>query len=610
MHEIPQEGLSSFFDFVWGSETEGFVYLPTKDRDDSWHKVMFPWPVGKNAVINHVLESTAASKDVYFSPALFDKARPIKENALGSYILWADFDGSAPQEWTPESHDTGSEPSGPPAVPVPSLRIQSSTEDHQHVYWHLDEFCTDINFIEEKNRAIAYTLGADTSGWDVNQVLRPPHTTNYKHDIPVIVAEEREEVYSRTRFDFLKAAKQLVSETLSIDSTVPVEDILANYPWDKDTYALFTAPTQPDGYRSTALMQIGYFGAEQGMKDEEIFSLLVDADNRWGKFVKRSDRVKRLSDIVNRARQKHPVATTSDTFAGLLGTATTDKIEVDVRYVYGFEDFLNSEFKVDWKVDQLIAQTGIGLITSAPGVGKTQISIQFGIHMALGKEFLRWKPLGRSKVGYLSLEMGKASSKLFIDTISKSYSPEEIQILQRNFQIAPLGESIPLDRPEGKKFLESLIEQHKWDMVIIDSLGKLTGGELSDDTTMRRFFDYLAKVRNKFDCAFLIIHHNRKGTSDNKKPRNLEDVFGSQYITSETDFVLSLWRENGRGNTIEVRELKNRLAPQREPFEIERIEHLAFSYEGDIELSGDAPILRGGIKNNGTDDPDSDIFTL
>ena len=609
MHEIPQEGLSSFFDFVWGSENEGYVYLPTKDRDDSWHKVMFPWPVGKNAVINHVLESTAASKDVYFSPALFSTTKPIKENFLGSHVLWADFDGSAPEDWTPETPSSQGEAARPPAVPAPSLRIQSSTEDHQHVYWHLDEFCTDINFIEEKNRAIAYTLGADTSGWDANQVLRPPHTTNYKHDIPVVVAEEREEHYPRTRFDFLKAAKQLVSETLSIDALVPVEDILANYPWDKETYALFTNNNQPDGYRSTALMAIGYFGAEQGMTDEEIFSLLVDADNRWGKFVKRSDRVKRLSDIVNRARQKHPVPITSETFAGLLGTTSTDKIEVDVRYVYGFEDFLNADFRVEWTVDKLIERTGLGLVTAAPGVGKTQISIQFGIHMALGRDFLRWKPLGRSKVLYLSLEMGKASSKLFLDTISKSYTPEEIQILQRNFQIAPLGESIPLDRPEGKKFMESVLEEYKPNVVIIDSLGKLTGGELSDDTTMRKFFSYIARLRNKFECAFLIIHHNRKGTSDNKKPRNLEDVFGSQYITSEPDFVVSLWRESGRGNTIEVRELKNRLATQREPFEIERVEHLAFNYEGDIELNSDAVILRGG-KDNGPTDAGRDVFSL
>ena len=602
MHESPKDDLSQFFDFVWG-DVKGYVYLPTKDADSSWNKLAFEWPKNKEFVIRHVLESTAARKDVYFSPAIFKNPQPVKENVLGSNVLWADFDGNAPQWDNQVSAPTegAQEPEKPP-VPPPSLRIQSSTEGHQHVYWRLDKFTTDIDFIEEKNRSLAYTLGADTSGWDANQILRPPHTTNYKHDLPVVVAEEREDVYSGSRFGSLKAAKQLVTESFSLDSVSPVEPILANYTWDKDIYTTFTTDDMPEGRRSSALMNIGYFGAEQGMTDVEIFSLLVHADNRWGKFLKRSDRVKRLSEIVNRARQKHPVPLNDITLQGLLGT---EKIELNTQYVYAFEDFLNSDFKVEWKVKDLIEKTGIGLITAAPGTGKTQMCIQFGIHMALGKNFLRWMPEGRSKIGYLSLEMGRATSKLFMGTVAEGYEPADIQMLQRNFHIAPLGESIPLDRPEGKKFLEGLLDEYKWDVVIIDSLGKLTGGELKDDTTIRKLFAYLAMLRNKFGCSFILIHHNRKGTSDNKKPRNLEDVYGSQYITSEVDFVVSLWRDGGTGNSIEVSELKNRLAPQRETFVMERVEHLSFQYRGDVDLDPDAMIIRS-TKKEGDDDAPPD----
>jgi hypothetical protein len=100
---------------------------------------------------------------------------------LGSRVLWVDFDGNAPQEWSQE-------PDGlTPFVPPPTLIVQSSIPTHEHAYWLLDEFVTDIDELEDKNRSIAYLLHADTSGWDADQILRPPFTINMKRNKPVTV---------------------------------------------------------------------------------------------------------------------------------------------------------------------------------------------------------------------------------------------------------------------------------------------------------------------------------------------------------------------------------------------------------------------------------------
>lgn len=187
------EDLGEFFDYVWGTERPAgakitFVYLPVKESDNSerghWVTYMFEWPRQRAAIVKHVLKWTATpSIDVFYSPALFKVANPKKENVLGSWVLWADFDGNAPHDWSAVEY-----------VPAPTLRIQSSIPGHEHVYWRLEEFLFEpqppgTSILEERNRSIAYLLKADTSGWDADQILRPPFTMNRKRNVEVTIKD-------------------------------------------------------------------------------------------------------------------------------------------------------------------------------------------------------------------------------------------------------------------------------------------------------------------------------------------------------------------------------------------------------------------------------------
>ena len=92
-------------------------------------------------------------------------------------------------------------------------------------------------------------------------------------------------------------------------------------------------------------MALGFFGAEKGMSDNEIYSLLINADDRWGKFKNRSDRTKRLLDIINRARHKYPVGEQFE-LRGLLGSA--DEVELGTKLVYGFDEFNKLHLPINW----------------------------------------------------------------------------------------------------------------------------------------------------------------------------------------------------------------------------------------------------------------------
>lgn len=164
------EELGEFFDYIW-EDTRGFVYLPV-ELGGQWTAYFFSWPRKRDAVVKHVLKFNAMGANVFYSPAIFARTDPHKKAVRGSHVLWVDFDGNAPDEWEGE-------------VPSPTLRVQSSLPEHQHVYWKLDTFLDDTSTLEERNRALAYALGADTSGWDADQILRPIHTTNHKRGLPV-----------------------------------------------------------------------------------------------------------------------------------------------------------------------------------------------------------------------------------------------------------------------------------------------------------------------------------------------------------------------------------------------------------------------------------------
>lgn len=596
------EGLGTFFDTIW-RDTSGYVYLPTLDRKNAnaWSKSMFRWPENRPHIINHVLGKAAAGLDVYYAPVLFDREKepkPIKENVLGSWVCWAEYDGSAVQEWTPE---TAIVPGGPPAAPVPppTLRIASSVEGKEHCYWELDTFNKDVPWIENTNRSITYSTRADTSGWDINQVLRPPYTINYKYpeNPHVTIIHASRDKYPVGRFASLKPVIQLVAGSVNTEDLPTVEAVIAKYPWDADHFKFFMDSNIPQGERSAALMRLGYIGAEMGLGDKEIYAILDNADSRWKKYVGRADRKIRLLDILNRARTKHPTALSSLTFSGLTGV---EDVEQDVKYLYSMQEFLDSDIEVEWAIDNFLEIGGLGMVAASPGVGKTQLSIQLGIACALGRQFLCWKPAKAMKVTFVSLEMSHVALKKFMQTIMKEYPDEEDRKkISENFTIMPLGESLQIDKEITRTFFTHLLEQSKPEGIIIDSLGKLSMSKL-DEESVKTINHHLGVLRKQLKCFIWLIHHNRKSTENNKEPDSLDDIYGSMYITAEMTAVLLMHKKKHDDPEIKILNVKSRLAQEVPSFMVRRNANLFFSEaSGGLGIDNLTTTVEEGQDNGG-----------
>lgn len=572
--------LGEFFDRIW-KDTEGYVYLPVKGVNQ-FRKFMMPWPAKREAIINFVLKwSASETEEVFFSPAIFKSRKPLQKEVLGSWVAWVDFDGNFPETWPKDT------------APVPSLEVQSSTSVKRHAYWELDEFVGPKQ-VEEINRALAYAFDADMSGWDANQFLRPPHSVNRKYSKPIVtkVVKERPKTYPLSAFDHLPRPKDAIREAVQMGDLPTFEEVLDEAEWTASLLELVQTSGEDMQHqsrdRSGALQLIAYEGAEQGWSDVQIMAVLLDTDDRWGKYTNRpaATREKILVDLVNRARAKVGYETKSELKG--LAKALTGVKEVEEgekpqdKVLFSIKELAEMPGVEDWIVEDLLVPRGLGLFTGRPGVGKTQLAFQLAADLACGRgRFLQQNiPAEPVKVLFLSLEMNMYQ----LGHIAKPVFERYPDLKQSNLPIYAKGEMLPLDEESGQAYFEQLVSKLKPGVIIIDSLSHMARAELTSDTEMKTAFEFLQRARNQYDFALIIIHHHRKKANDaqsKKRPNDLSDVYGSFYITAAVDFALDLEEraEDIEDGTITLSMLKNRYARIPEPVKVVRNDQLNFDVQ-------------------------------
>lgn len=524
---------NEFLDDLFGDQT-GYVYSPAKGKH--WKQYFFEWPQERQQLEVHIANYN--QRDVYISPVLFNDKRIAPETFKGTRYLWTEFDGTVPSSDFIE----------------PTMRVMSSQEGHEHWYWKLDKFVTDKVLIEDLTRRIAYHYQADLSVWDYQNVLRPPDTWNHKRNKPVTVVSKTDKVYTVDKFMWVPIPPAGTRVDIQLGHLPELKAILAKYKWTYDALDLLTKVVD-EGKRSDALARMAHECAEIGLSNEEMYVVLDDRDKAWGKFVGRSDRKKRLEDFIVKVRGKR---------------AATAEIVQDGTEVYRFKDFMKTNVTLKWAIEGLLPVAGSMLIIGKEGVGKSTFSLRAAMALALGlPDFLGWRIVTQQKTLFISLEMQHGELKQFLEDMS--VPEEQGNILQEWFHIWPIGHAYPLDTPDQQLELLKYIDMHKIELIIIDSLGLSMYGSVSDDNDVKRLNSFLNEdVRKARKCSYMFIHHARKmGASDERRPSDLDDSFGSRYITANAQTVIFISQRRGSPK-LSVRFLKTRMMKGPKDFEIER----------------------------------------
>lgn len=571
--------VESFLDTLF-KEQEGYVYTPTKDpATGRWQTYFFAYPEQKTDAITHILDATK-TKEAYVAPSLFKKTQATKGAWKGTNFVWVEFDGNAPDNL-------------PDGIPNPSIRVQSSTKGHEHWYWRLNNFETDKNVVEGLSKRLAYTLESDRSGWDAVQVLRPPGTLHHDSKRRVRLVKSDSTQHSLADFVNLVDPPDEVVVNTNITNLPDIQDVRSKYKWPTDANDLFKKATQPTGSRSEAMMRMAYHCVEMGMEDAEAYVVLMNCDDRWGKYKNRSaeNRAKIFLDQIAKARQK-------------IGIKAEKKL-TEVRPFYTVRELLALDFSdVGWWFEQLYAAQTLGFIGGDPGVGKSTLMFQMCMDVTCGKEkFLEWenRKLEPTPTGFFSFEMDAFQVQHFLKNMIGGYNEVQQGIIQEMFRIDTYGSAENLNDKKARQIILDFVDRHELKFITFDSLRAVT--KLKDEN-IEEFLDWIDKdLRRDRNCSVWVIHHNRKpAQGEQRQEQSLSDLYGSTSIGAAAATVIGL--EKKADNRVKLNHLKTRMAPEFAGFHIVRNQFLHFEKTTPPEKK----IKKGGtgvghLLNAATSDP-------
>ena len=226
------------------------------------------------------------------------------------------------------------------------------------------------------------------------------------------------------------------------------------------------------------------------------------------------------------------------------GIFTTEEfkksIPFDKRYTYSLRELMEA----DLEDEPLIMGRGFMptkgyMIVSAPTKsGKTIFSLKLALHLVLGIPFLDIPVMKKCKVFYVYAESGE---RLMSDTykkIMRGMREEGIKIDKSIFDNIRFHDAILHNTNFGRngilKKFKNTVDRFAPDVVVIDPIGRLTGGlELNDSKNVTFLLDRIISIKRGF---WIWVHHNRKRGNE-KDEETIEPISKVRGSASLTDFA-------------------------------------------------------------------------
>ncbi|MBV9453522.1 MAG: hypothetical protein JOZ19_05300 [Rubrobacter sp.] len=145
------------------SLSSGMRLEPGSKVLESFKTACFDWSTEREQARAWIEREAAAGRETYHCAHLLSARRRVKENAAPITALWVDDDDAKARRDLPE----------------PTAVVESSA-GRKHLYYRLTRAVAP-EIAEKINRRLAVAIGADKSGYDLTQLLRPPGMPNFKY---------------------------------------------------------------------------------------------------------------------------------------------------------------------------------------------------------------------------------------------------------------------------------------------------------------------------------------------------------------------------------------------------------------------------------------------
>lgn len=200
---------AKFFHHILG-KTEGYLCIAVLTDKKKFSESFYHFPSELPQMLSDI-QAHVRGNNLYFCPQLFAEKRRSKETVIATPNAWSDLDSCRPENMLIE----------------PTIIVESSPDRYQ-AYWVFKEL-VDPDDAENLSKRIAYhhsDQGADTSGWDITQLLRIPNTYNYKYflsdEVPIVkIIGASVKRYTMADFE----AYPLMLDYEFVDAPIPEEDL-------------------------------------------------------------------------------------------------------------------------------------------------------------------------------------------------------------------------------------------------------------------------------------------------------------------------------------------------------------------------------------------------
>ena len=169
-----------------------------------------------------------------------------------------------------------------------------------------------------------------------------------------------------------------------------------------------------------------------------------------------------------------------------------------------------------------LTTTGLAMLYADAGIGKTRFALSVGYAVAGGQPLLGWPCQHRAPVLFVDGELPGELLQRWLSDLGQTLPDKDFQILSHSM-LEQRNQSMPdLGTPEGRGYLDEIIERNSTELVILDSISTLVrSGEENVVESWRAVQDWSLKHRLR-GRAVLYLHHT--GRSGKMRGTSLREV--------------------------------------------------------------------------------------
>lgn len=238
--------------------------------------------------------------------------------------------------------------------------------------------------------------------------------------------------------------------------------------------------------------------------------------------------------------------------------------------------------EINWKIPNLLSDTGKMFIFGASGTGKSFAAMQLAL-AATNKEFwLAFHEVRQQRVLYLDGEMHTIP---FFHNLAHLMRGGDYEY-SSDFVYYPTG-ILCLEGEEGRVVLDGLCREHRPDIIILDTIRCFISGGEDKPEHFKSFIENLDLMGEEYGVAFVMLQHMPKTAAHKKGPLRLEDIYGSVAQGGWLDSAVGLQRVSD--HKLAVYHSKTRLVSKDEVSDyqvvIPRSPDRAYRYKYDAALT-------------------------